>query len=81
MRRLVAEMISVSYPSLASASLVEQVVETIAIRSAILSEPSEPLRVDGRSAGNIVVFKNGTLDIEEFIDEQLREPQLLSSHS
>ncbi len=78
MRQLVLQMISAAYPSCASAALVDHVVETIAIQSAIQSEQSEPLRIDGQSVGNIAVFKNGILNIGELIYEELREPKRIS---
>ena len=81
MLRLVLEMINSTYPESAAAEFVGKVVATIAIQSAIVDGPAEPLRIDGQPVGNIAVFENGTLDIGVLIEEKLREPKRISCRS
>ena len=78
MLRHVSQFITHHIPSAASAYLVDQVAKTMAQMRAVHSEPPEPLRLNGQPVGNIVVFENGTLDIEVLIDEELREPKRIS---
>jgi hypothetical protein len=77
MHRLISEFISLANPAASTAQFVKAVVETIAQKTAIPSEPPEPLRLDACPAQNAMAFSNGVLLIDEFIEEQLNEPALL----
>lgn len=77
MHRVISEFVSMVDPAAATAQLVKAVVETIAQKTAIPSEPPEPLMLDGRPTQNAIAFSNGVLLIDDFIEEQLREPALL----
>jgi len=55
----------------ASAYLVRSVLETIAQMKASPSEPLEPFDIDREASINVIVFKNGTFNLDNYIQEQL----------
>lgn len=77
MHRVVSEFISSAEPSAASSTMVKNVVETIAQKTAVPSEPPEPMWVDGLPAENQLTFENGVLLLNQFIEDQLNVPALL----
>ncbi len=73
MERKVSEFILIHSPRLASANLVRSVVDTIAQMKAKSSEILEPFDVDREASLNVIVFTNGTFNLDSYIQEQLNE--------
>ncbi len=71
MQRKISEFISIRNPKVASAYLVRSVLETIAQMKASPSEPLEPFDIDREASINVIVFKNGTFNLDNYIQEQL----------
>ena len=77
MLRTISHFICSIDPALATACFVKEVAETISQMVAISSIPVEPLWLDGSPAGNAIAIENGVLQLDQFIEEQLRESALL----